>query len=91
MVHNLGCCVRASWPYACRANGLPNHNDLDGGTFVFEAGGQRWGMDMGSGNYGLKNYFSQNLKYRYGYYRKSTAGHNTLTFDNDGEQAFPAL
>jgi hypothetical protein len=68
----------------CRANGLPNHNDLDGGTFVFEAGGQRWGMDMGSDNYGLKNYFSQNLKFRYGYYRKSTAGHNTLTFDNDG-------
>eukprot|EP01049_Picozoa_sp_SAG25_P023105 SAG25_NODE_9623_length_365_cov_0.582707_1_plen_42_part_10 len=41
-------------------------------------------MDMGSGDYGLKNYFNQNLKYRYGYYRKSTAGHNTLTFDNDG-------
>ena len=39
---------------------------------------------MGSGDYGLKNYFNQNLKYRYGYYRKSTAGHNTLTFDNDG-------
>jgi len=51
---------------------------------VFEAGGQRWGMDMGSDNYGLKNYFSQSLRFRYGYYRKSTAGHNTLTFDNDG-------
>ena len=68
----------------CSANGLPNHNDLDGGTFVFEAGGQRWGMDMGSDNYGLKNYFSQSLRFRYGYYRKATAGHNTLTFDNDG-------
>lgn len=67
-----------------RANGSPNHNDLDGGTFVFEAGGQRWGMDMGSDDYGLHNYFSQNLRWRYGYYRKSTAGHNTLTFDNDG-------
>ena len=39
---------------------------------------------MGSDTYNLKNYFSQNLKFRYGYYRKSTAGHNTLTFDNDG-------
>ena len=39
---------------------------------------------MGSGDYGLKNYFNQNRKYRYGYYRKSTADHNTLTFDNDG-------
>jgi hypothetical protein len=66
------------------ANGVPNHNDLDGGTFVFEAGGQRWGMDMGGDTYSLKNYFTQNLKYRYSYYRKSTAGHNTLTFNNDG-------
>lgn len=41
-------------------------------------------MDMGSDDYGLKNYFTQSLKFRYGYYRKSTAGHNTLTFDNDG-------
>eukprot|EP00729_Bicosta_minor_P012448 gene12448-30134_t len=65
------------------ANGLPNHNDLDGGTFVFEAGGQRWGMDMSSDNYNLTNYFTQSLKFRYSYYRKSTAGHNTLTFNND--------
>jgi hypothetical protein len=41
-------------------------------------------MDMASGDYSLRNYFSQSLKWRYGYYRKSTAGHNTLTFDNDG-------
>ena len=66
------------------ANGVPNHNDLDGGTFVFEAGGQRWGIDMSSDNYGLPGYFTQSLKYRYSYYRKSTAGHNTLTFNNDG-------
>lgn len=65
------------------ANGVPNHNDLDGGTFVYEAGGQRWAMDMGADDYQLKNYFTQSLKYRYGYYRKSTAGHNTLTFNND--------
>ena len=45
-----------------RANGLPNHNDLDGATFVFEAGGQRWAIDMASDNYSLKNYFSQNLR-----------------------------
>ena len=62
---------------------MPNHNDLDGGTFVFEAGGIRWGMDMSADNYQLKNYFTQSLKFRYGYYRKSTAGHNTLTFNND--------
>jgi len=57
-----------------RANGVPNHNDLDGGSFVFEAGGQRWAIDMSSDDYGLENYFTQSLKWRYGYYRKSTAG-----------------
>ena len=39
---------------AYRANGVPNHNDLDGGTFVFEAGGIRWGMDMSADNYQLE-------------------------------------
>ena len=65
------------------ANGVPNHNDLDGGTFVFETGGQRWAMDMGADDYQLPQYFTQSLQFRYGYYRKSTAGHNTLTFNND--------
>jgi hypothetical protein len=78
MLMRTPCCV---WQKA--ANGVPNHNDLDGGTFVFEADGQRWAMDMGSDSYNLPQYFTQSLEYRYGYYRKSTAGHNTLTFNND--------
>ena len=76
-------CVCVPHEVCNSANGLPNHNDLDGGTFVFEAGGQRWAMDMSYDDYGLRNYFTQSLKWRYGYYRKSTAGHNTLTFNND--------
>ena len=40
-------------------------------------------MDLGGDSYDLPQYFTQSLKYRYGYYRKSTAGHNTLTFNND--------
>jgi hypothetical protein len=68
------------------ANGVPNHNDLDGGSFVFEVGGQRWASDMGSDDYQLPGYFTQgtNQNQRYIYYRKSTAGHNTLTFNNNG-------
>ena len=53
------------------------------GTFVFELGGQRWASDTGSDSYQLPEYFTQTVQHRYGFYRKSTAGHNTLTFDND--------
>ena len=54
--------------------------DLDGGSFVFEAGGRRWAMDMGSDSYQLPNYFTQDVKNntRYNLYRKATVGHNTL-------------
>ena len=75
---------KEAWLAFKAANGVPNHNDLDGGSFVLEMGGQRWASDLGSDNYQLKGYFTQSLAQRYGYYRKSTAGHNTLTFNNNG-------
>ena len=64
-------------------NGQANHNDLDAGTFVFEMSGHRWGIDLGSDSYGLKNYFEKSASHgsRYSYYRKSSRGHNTLTFN----------
>ena len=64
---------------------MPNHNDLDGGTFVFEAGGRRWAVDLGSDSYQLPNYFVQDVgnRTRYNLYRKATVGHNTLVFDAD--------
>lgn len=44
--------------------------------------GQRWAVDLGSGNYELKGYWADGTGdgQRYSYYRKSTRGHNTLTF-----------
>ena len=42
------------------------------------------GSDLGGDSYQLRGYFTQTLDGRYGYYRKSTAGHNTLTFNNNG-------
>ena len=75
---------KEAWLAFKAANGVPNHNDLDGGSFVMEMGGQRWASDLGSDNYQLNGYFTQSLARRYGYYRKSTAGHNTLTFNNNG-------
>lgn len=84
----LECDPRASddqptWLAFKGGNGQANHNDLDAGTFVFEMAGHRWGVDLGSDSYGLKNYFTKSASHgsRYSYYRKSSRGHNTLTFN----------
>ena len=41
-----------------------------------------WAIDLGSGSYSLRGYWTKSSKdgARYSYYRKSTRGHNTLTF-----------
>ena len=64
-------------------NGQSNHNDLDAGTFIFEMEGHRWAVDLGADSYGLSGYWDKSAAAgkRYSYYRKSTAGHNTLTFN----------
>lgn len=59
-----------------------NHSHLDLGTFVLDAGGQRWAMDLGSDDYNLPGYFG---KERFTYYRLTTAGHNTLTLDGQNQ------
>ena len=63
-------------------NGEANHNDADAGSWILEMGGARWAVDLGADSYGLPNYFSKSPAHghRYSYYRKSTRGHNTLTF-----------
>ena len=68
-------------------NAQANHNDADAGTFVFEMAGVRWAQDLGADSYGLPNYFSKSAAHgkRFSYYRKSTRGHNTLTFDGRDE------
>lgn len=69
-------------------NGQANHNDVDAGTFVFEMLGLRWAVDQGAGSYGLPGYWDKSSAHgkRYSYYRKSTRGHNTLTFNGDDLQ-----
>jgi hypothetical protein len=75
----------ATWIAFKAGNGEANHNDLDAGSFVLEMGGQEWAIDLGADSYGLKDYFDKSAAHgkRYSYYRKATAGHNTLTFNND--------
>jgi hypothetical protein len=53
-----------------------NHSHLDLGSFVLDAMGQRWAVDLGPDDYNLPGYFG---KQRFTYYRLSTRGHNTLT------------
>jgi len=58
-----------------------NHSHLDLGSFVFDALGERWGVDLGSDNYNMPAYFGGK---RWTYYRLRAEGHNTLVL-NPGE------
>lgn len=58
-------------------NGV-NHANLDLGSFIFEALGERWIIDPGPDDYNLPEYFG---KKRYTYYRMRAEGHNTLVIN----------
>ncbi|MBL8060549.1 MAG: heparinase II/III family protein [Chthonomonas sp.] len=60
-------------------NGVP-HGHLDLGSFIFDALGERWAMDLGKDSYNLPGYFS---KERYSYYRTGSASQNTVYFGNN--------
>jgi Heparinase II/III-like protein len=79
---------RGSWTdsnasyLAFKAGGLTNeHTHLDAGSFVFDALGIRWAMDLGPDEYDLPGYFIdfQDSSRRYEYYRIRAQGQNTLT------------
>jgi len=55
-----------------------NHNHLDLGSFVLDALGQRWAVDLGGDDYNLPGYFGGK---RYDYYRLRAEGHNTLVLN----------
>jgi hypothetical protein len=59
-----------------------NHSHLDLGTFVLDAGGERFASDLGGDNYNLPGYFG---KQRWTYYRLRTEGHNTLVLDGENQ------
>lgn len=52
-----------------------NHGHLDLGTFVLDADGVRWAVDLGPDDYNIPGYFGAQ---RWSYYRNMTEGHNTL-------------
>ena len=58
------------------ANDACKHGHYDLGSFVLDANGVRWAMDLGPDDYGLRDYFKPEMRSRY--YRTSTVGHNTI-------------
>lgn len=61
-----------------------SHGDLDIGTFVIDAMGERWINELGSDNYNLPGYFEIKEK-RWEYYRKRTEGQNTILINPSSE------
>jgi hypothetical protein len=82
-------CFRSSWtdPDAMYigfkgGDNKANHAHLDLGTFVMDASGVRWALDLGPDNYELPGYFG---KERWNYYRLRTEGHNTITVGKENQ------
>jgi len=67
-----------------------SHGNLDAGTFVLDALGQRWFHDLGADSYALPGYFSN--PQRWTYYRMRAEGQNTLVINpgSDGGQVLGA-
>lgn len=64
--------------------GTLNHQQLDAGTFVIDAKGERWGMDLGAENYFLPNFFDSRIGGdRWTYYRNINKSHSTLVIGDD--------
>jgi hypothetical protein len=59
-----------------------HHAHLDSGSFVLDANGQRWAMDLGpdspNAHYDLPGYFD-NKRQRWTYFRTNNHSHNTVT------------
>jgi len=57
-------------------NNRASHGHLDVGSFVLDAKGIRWVVDMGADNYNMPSYFGSK---RWTYYRLTNYSHSTLT------------
>ena len=66
--------------------GKVNHGDMDAGTFVLDALGERWAWELGRDEpYPAINYFHREPGHkRWHYYKNRAEGHNTLLINPDG-------
>lgn len=59
-----------------------NHGHLDLGTFVLDAGGVRWALDLGPDEPGVA---ASAGRQRWGYFRMRTESHNTVMIDDENQ------
>jgi len=59
------------------------HHHADLGSFVLDADGVRWVLDLGKDNYSLKDYGHHDKTF---WYRQKAEGHNTLVFDGQNQE-----
>jgi len=63
------------------------HGQLDQGTFVFDALGERWAVELGSDNYNLPGYWDRGTgEKRWTFYVLRAEGHNTLVINPGSTQ-----
>jgi hypothetical protein len=63
-----------------------NHGHLDLGTFVFDALGVRWAVDLGSDDYNLPGYWDgKRGGRRWTYFRLGSASHNVVTLAGENQ------
>jgi hypothetical protein len=88
--------MRTSWTdpnaiYVGLKAGSPsvNHGHMDIGSFVMDANGERWSMDLGMQDYetleskGVKLWGKEQNAERWEVYRYNNRAHSTLTFNNE--------
>ena len=74
----------SAWLAIKGGTGAASHGHLDAGSFVYEAGGVRWFVDLGSDDYNMPGYFG---KQRWEYFRLNNRSHNTLVIDGRLQEA----
>jgi hypothetical protein len=72
----------AFWIAVKGGDNKANHSHLDLGSFVLDARGVRWALDLGSDDYNLPGYFGRE---RFTYYRLRTESHNTVLIDGQNQ------
>jgi len=60
-----------------------SHNHLDGGSFVLDCDGERWGIEIGPESYSLPDFWDYKPGgVRWNYFRNNNHAHSTLSIDN---------
>ena len=76
--------ANATWVGFKGGTNKGTHRHLDLGSFVLDALGERWALDLGPDDYGLPGYNGSDQ--RWSYYRCQTEGHNTLTINGPNQE-----